>query len=223
MSLPKVSVQLPCGYGNEFVETAIDCYVDQKYAGETELILLDNNTTPLLWAADLPFVSYYRCKRMPLGALRNLANSYAMGDIIIHFDEDDWSHPDRIATQVDRLLTTGKAVTGFHSFLFYSVVDGGTYRYHYSDRSHEPYGSGATLAYTREWWVKHPFVETGIEDRPFTDAALATGQLDSCDGGQLLVCRVHGHNLVQKQLGHRQFPAVDRSTFPPEFFPQQSL
>lgn len=244
-AFPSVSVLLPSANGR-FAGTALNCFLAQSYKGEMELVVLDNadddcllfrvsklvkpdgaevldgftGFTALL--ANGQRVTYLSLPHRPIGALRNTGNWHARGDIIVHFDDDDWQHPDRVAVQVARLMDTGKAVTGFHSSLYWNDDAGGLYRYHYSPgRPHEPYAYGANLAYTRQWWEKHSFPETDSEDRPFTDAALHLKQLDSCDGGQLIACRVHGQNLCAKQnyLGkHKQWPAVQRSTFPTEFF-----
>lgn len=219
--LPSVSCILPTGYGHDLVKLAIASFMNQVYFGPLELVIVDNNDVPLLDENDeLPenFV-YVRSKRMGVGALRNLGTQHATGEVCITWDEDDWSHPERVMNQVDRFIDTGKAVTGFHNLLYYDMATGATHKYFYSPgRPHEPYTIGTSQAYLRDWWEKHPFVDTGIEDRPFNDAALHAGQLDSVDGEQLLVARVHPRNVCPKQLGHKQFPAVERSAFPQEFF-----
>ena len=53
-----------------------------------------------------------------IGAKRNYGCERAAGDVIAHWDDDDYSAPERLADQVQRLLESGKAVTGFHSMRF---------------------------------------------------------------------------------------------------------
>ena len=244
-AFPSISVLLPSANGR-FAGTALDCFLAQSYKGEMELVVLDNADDDCLLfrvsklvkpdsiemldgftgffalLANGQRVTYLSLPHRPIGALRNTGNWHARGDIIVHFDDDDWQHPDRVSQQVARLLDTGKAVTGFHESLYVSEDTGKAYRYSYSPgRAHEPYAYGANLAYTRQWWEKHSFPETDSEDRPFTDAALHRQQLDSCCGSQLIVCRIHGQNLCQKQnyLGrHKQWPEVKQSEVPGGFF-----
>jgi glycosyltransferase involved in cell wall biosynthesis len=219
--LPSVSCILPSGYGDRYVETAIDCFYDQDYAGSLELVIVDNNDEPLTWATALPAVKYIRSERTTVADLRNLGTQNAIGEICITWDEDDWSHPDRVAAQVRRLQDSGKAVTGWHNILFYDEADGRTYKYLYepSGGQHPPYACGTSQCYLKSWWKKHPFRDVnGVEDWPFTQVARDANQLDSCDAEQLCVVRAHSDSKCPPQFGHRQFPAVERSAFPQDFF-----
>lgn len=220
MTPPKVSCILPTGLGDKFVDAAVECFLDQTYEGETELVAVDNSDEPQDWLK--PLGTYVRSKRMPVGALRNLGIQRATGDVICIWDEDDWHAPDRVVEQVKRLQESGKAVTGWHAVNYYDEATGGTYKYHYSPgRAHEPYAMGASHCFLKSWWLKHPYVEQGVEDRIFSDEALHAKQLDSCDADQLYVARIHSDNVISKNqyLGrHKQWPAVDRSSFPQGFF-----
>lgn len=222
-ALPKVSGILPVGAGDKYFRVAMNAFLTQRYEGELELVVVDNSDEPIeALLPDDERIKYVRCERMPVGALRNHGTSFATGDICVSIDEDDWSHHDRLAVQVQRLIDTGKAVTGFHSILYYAVVDGSTYRYWYetSGRNHPPYACGSSQMYTRAWWEKHPFPATGVEDYTFGSEALHHGQLDSCNGEHLLVARARTDSMcAPTQLGvHRQFPAVATDELPREFY-----
>ena len=144
MSLPSVSCVLPWGYGDKWINMAIRCFLSQNYTGALELIVLDNNEEMPSggWVDDR--IKYHHTTRKPLGQLRNEANALATGEIICHFDEDDWSAPNRVAVQVERLLWSGKAVTGFHAMFYYDTETGNTYRYHFSKAKHPPTVSALT-------------------------------------------------------------------------------
>jgi glycosyltransferase involved in cell wall biosynthesis len=220
--LPKVSGILPVGYGSKYFRLAADAFLSSTYDGELELIILDNNETPIedLIPVD-PRVKYYHCDRMPVGALRNLGTSYATGDICVTIDEDDWSHPERVEQQVGRLIGTGKDVTGFHSIYYFDTSDRKTYKYWYEpNRSHPPYACGSSQCYKKSWWQDHPFPSTGIEDYAFQLEALHSNTLDSIDGAELLVARAHNDSKCHPtQLGiHRQFPSVPKEALPAEFY-----
>lgn len=232
--LPRVSAILPCGYGLKYVPLAIDCFMKQNYPGQMELVIVDNNDEGATIHNLLPqarelnldthdprniTVRYMLCDRTTVGALRNIGSEWSTGDVLMSWDEDDWYSPDRITQQVERLRITGKEVTGWHSVLFWDSESSKGYKYHYSPgRNHPPYACGTSQCYTRLWWDKHPFPEQGVEDWPFTQAALNEKQLDSCDAEQLCIVRAHRDSKCPPTLGHRQFPEVDRTAFPQSFF-----
>jgi glycosyltransferase involved in cell wall biosynthesis len=224
--LPKVSCIMPTCFGEKYVRTALACWTAQNYEGELELVVLDNNVEDVVFGfyAFLD-VKYIRTTRKPVGALRNEAIKEATGEIICMWDEDDWSATNRIAAQVDRLLQTGKAVTGWHNVFYWGESTDKTFKYLYSPTGHKvaPYAIGMSHCFRKSWWDKHPYVEQGVEDRIFSDTAMFLGQLDSCDAGQLYVARAHGNNACLKQLGSRHFPEVERSAFPKEFFDAMSV
>jgi glycosyltransferase involved in cell wall biosynthesis len=227
---PSVSCIMPCGLGEKYVGQSIQCFLDQTYPGRLELVIVDNNEGEVEFGVKAPAdldqervsVKYVRSKRMSVGALRNLGIKHATGDVICIWDEDDFSSDDRVTVQVKRLQESGKAVTGWHAVNYFDEETGGTFRYHYSPgRLHEPYAMGASHCFLKSWWEKHPYVEQGVEDKIFSDEAVHAGQLDSCDAGQLYVARIHDDNVIRKNqyLGrHKQWPAVERSTFPQSFF-----
>ena len=221
--LPRVSCILPTGYGEKYVFQAIQCFLDQTYEGELELVVVDNNDRQI--KNRLPEdvrIDYVPCFRMPVGALRNLGTHHATGEVCINWDEDDYSAPERVTQQVSRLVESTNAVTGWDSLLYWDEDAQKGYRYLYesSGRNHPPYACGTSQCYWKSWWEQHKFVEVGVEDFPFSDAALHSGQLDSCDAGVLCVARIHKQNICSKKsaLGHKQFPAVERSQFPQQFF-----
>jgi len=217
-NLPKVSCILPTGYGDKFVATAIECFFNQSYEGDLELVVVDNNDEPIEELAEVVFVKYVRSKRMSVGALRNLGTQHASGEICITWDEDDWSHPDRVAAQVSRLMASGKAVTGWHNILYWDGQQAFKYLYEPYGRNHPPYAMGTSQCYWKSWWEQHKFFESGVEDIGFSNAALHAGQLDSTDAGQLCVARIHGSNIVPKQLVGKQWQPMSNDSLPKEFF-----
>ncbi len=219
--LLKVSCILPTGYGPEFAARATKCFMDQMYEGELELVIVDNNDTPLLPPNTMleERVKYVRSKRMSVGALRNLGTRHATGEICITWDEDDWSAPNRVAEQVAQLLVSGKAVVGWHNILYWDAVNKRAYKYLHATPG-LAYAMGTSQCYRKDWWEQHPFAESGVEDEPFSREALVAGQLASYDADQHCVALVHQKNVCSKdQLGrHKQWPEVDRDVLPAAFF-----
>ena len=223
---PSVSVVMPCGYGDRYFRVALNCFLNQTYEGQLDIIILDNNdvgkTIEHLLPADTR-IKYRRCKRMTNGELRNLGNSYAAGEIICNFDEDDWYAPDRVAVQVKRLQDTGKAVTGFHNILFYDMDSGRHWRYTFlpEPTTRTPlYACGTSQMYLRTWWEKHryPNISKG-EDYQFQKEALDAKQLDSIDAGLLAVARAHADSTspARSCFGTPQFRGASSTQFPSGF------
>lgn len=109
-----------------------------------------------------------------VGQLRNAANLHACEeftpDILVHFDSDDWSHPNRIAEQVALLQSSGKQCVGYRDMLFWEaggceeyLDGGGEFDIYVPDRAwlysnNDPhYCLGTSLCYWREAWERRPF------------------------------------------------------------------
>jgi len=147
-------------------------------------------------------------KRLTIGSKRDLACSLAHGEFIAHFDSDDWSGPDRLTDQMTRLLTSGKAVTGFHSMLF--TNGSAWWRYNgqvFSGISGRMLGVfGTSLLYRKDRWRKHQFIAgpkdfRDYEDREFVLAAIRDGQLVEAPAVDMMYARVHPDNSSPKGIG----------------------
>jgi glycosyltransferase involved in cell wall biosynthesis len=226
--LPSVSLILPVGYGDRYFQLALACAQFQTYEGELEIVIVDNSDTSivsLIDDEDDERIKYHRCERMPVGALRNLGTSYATGEVCISWDEDDWSAMDRVESQVNRLLESGKAVTGWHNIQYHDASTGNCYKYSYAagrPHSHEPYACGTSQCYRKSWWGQHPFRSTGVEDYRFQLEAAQANQLDSCDAEQLCVARAHEDSKcpLAQYIGRgcQQFAQVSRDDLPKGFW-----
>ena len=98
-----------------------------------------------------------------IGVMRNAANARASGGIIIHADDDDWHHPQRIAEEVALLQTTGAACVGYREVLFWDTRQQPAEAWVYT-HADPRYVVGATMCYWRAAWDACPF-----EDRPHED------------------------------------------------------
>jgi glycosyltransferase involved in cell wall biosynthesis len=125
-----------------------------------------------------------------IGAMRNAGCGAARGDVVAHFDDDDFSDPERLSDQMALLLDSGLAVTGYRSMRFTDGV-----------RSWRYLGSplfvlGTSLCYRRQWWEQHPFpaIQVG-EDNSFVVAAASGRQLAVADdAGDLMFATNHTGN-----------------------------
>lgn len=89
-----------------------------------------------------------------IGRLRNAANEYSEADILVHFDDDDVSHSNRIAEQVALLQSSGADVVGYSNLLFWREAEQEAWLYSARDAGYAP---GTSLAYWRRTWERKPF------------------------------------------------------------------
>ena len=144
----------------EFVWRSIEYFQRQNYENK-ELLIVDEYP-PL----DLPF-DHPQIRRitMPakrtLGAKRNFCVEAARGDLIMHWDDDDWMAPHRISYQVASLLQERAEVCGLQRMLFYEPKTSQVWLYEYPD-GQRPWLAGGSLLYTKDFWRRSPFPDIQI-------------------------------------------------------------
>lgn len=217
----KVSAIMPARGRSALAAKAIISYLTQTYKNK-ELIIIDDDDEPA-FENGFQFggsINYYRYsgewRNIP--QKRNALCERATGDIIMHFDSDDWSSPDRMEDQVSRLVAGGGAiqVTGYHSMLFWEEPANRAWQY----RGPWPtFALGTTLAYFPSWWKNNKFPEDRptCEDNAFVKAARSV--ILSTNAGQLMVARAHRENTDKKELtGGCSFMPVSTDQIPKGFF-----
>src|SRR5262249_6596674 len=100
-SQPLVSCVMPTADRRLFVPHAIRYFQSQDY-GNKELVIVDDGAESI---ADLvpedPCIRYVRLTgQRPLGTKRNECVEACRGELIMHWDDDDWMAPHRITYQV---------------------------------------------------------------------------------------------------------------------------
>jgi glycosyltransferase involved in cell wall biosynthesis len=212
-SLPLVSAIMPTRNRREMTKQAIASFLSQDYE-QKELLICDDEDAPSLELNEFPVsrnvIYIVTEQQMTIGAKRNELCEWAAGEIIVHFDSDDWSHPHRIGDQVSRLLASRRAVTGYHSLLFW---DGREATKFVSTRN--DYACGATLCFLKSFWEKHPFENLQIgEDNRFVRAAQSSDEIIATDCGAMMVARIHSGNTFTKP----GYPPISLSELPKEFW-----
>ncbi|HXA86000.1 MAG TPA: glycosyltransferase, partial [Candidatus Dormibacteraeota bacterium] len=102
---PLVSCIMPTADRRRFAPLAIQNFLQQDYPNR-ELVILDDGQDSIadLAPAD-PRVKYIRTtQRQTVGAKRNQCVQASQGNLIMHWDDDDWVAPYRIRYQVESLL-----------------------------------------------------------------------------------------------------------------------
>ena len=154
---PLVSCIMPTADRHKFVPHAIRYFLRQDYLNK-ELVIIDDGDDDI--AEYIPVdsaIRYFRLTRkQPVGTKRNLACEEARGELIAHWDDDDWMSPRRLSYQVGALRQAEGEVCGLQRMLFYQISTGNTWLYRLPSYLGK-WIIGGSLIYTRDFWRCGPF------------------------------------------------------------------
>ena len=163
---------------------SFQCFCDQTYPHK-ELIILSHGTDEYIsmlrdyvtgrGRKDVALIGV--SSRLPLGLLRNTAIKTCSGDVICQWDDDDLSHPDRIAAQLSAmdLFSSDATVLLENLHLFYDSK-----QVFWCDwtRSRQDLGLAGTLMIRRESLLSYRSDMSSDEDSQLL--------FDLCHGGRRL-------------------------------------
>ena len=179
---------------------AIQCFLDQTYLRRELLILADGVDVRDLIPADEPIRLIHLEGSAPIGEKRNFGCVKARGELIAHWDDDDWSAPERLADQIQRIIESGKAVTGYRSMRFLHT-SGTVWMY---DAASPHYALGTSLVYKRDYWRVNPFQALQVgEDNNFIDRATSLGDFINAPSNGLMYATLHDGNTSPKIMGKK--------------------
>ncbi len=196
MSQPSVCAVMLTVNRPEYARRAVECFRKQTYANK-RLLVFDTRGTIEAYCGDDPIRGLRTGEgenesllqdtgafQKTIGELRNIATRSCNSDILIHWDDDDYSHPSRIAEQVALLQSSGADCVGYSDLLFWrepvsefvTVNEDGDDVYDhkpgeawlYTSPGPKPSPPGTTLCYWRKTWERNPFPATSVgEDERF--------------------------------------------------------
>jgi glycosyl transferase family 2/bifunctional DNA primase/polymerase-like protein len=202
---PLVSCILPTtGDRLRFLPQAIKCFQRQTYPKLELLILCDGEDDLFeLVPHDDERIRYFYLgrDRRTLGTKLNLGCEKAKGDLMAHFDDDDWSHSERLSFQVGALHAEGAEVCAFSQLLFLEIASGLVWLNRTPALLHPslypglPFG--ATYLYRRSYWSNLPFPDVSLDpDIIFTSAEGRRDRSTLVSDYRLYVAMVHGSNTA---------------------------
>lgn len=200
---------MPTADRRSFVPDAIRYFLAQDYP-EKELVIVDDGADSVAdLVRDDPRIRYFRNeRRQPVGAKRNFACRAARGEVLVHWDDDDWSAPWRLRYQVEQLQAAGADICGLNRIWFYAPDEKRAWEYVYPSRQ-KPWVYGASLCYTREFWQRHPFPEIRLgEDTRFVWAD-AKARVHPLADSRFLVALIHGQNTSRKRTADSRYQPRD--------------
>jgi glycosyltransferase involved in cell wall biosynthesis len=164
----KASCIMPTANRELYVPLAIDYFLNQEFRN-AELIIIDDGKMPVKHLIpDHRRIKYHYVSNIGnIGAKRNFACQMAKGEIIVHWDDDDWYGYEWISRQIKALERSEADICGLNEIYYYSPLVQKYWKY--TDKNLDrPWLSGATFAYRRSFWEKHAFKDIQIgEDYDF--------------------------------------------------------
>ncbi|MGB9182308.1 MAG: glycosyltransferase [Pyrinomonadaceae bacterium] len=163
-SQPLISCVMPTTARRRlFVPQAIRLFQRQDYANK-ELLIVDDGPESMeeIVPVDDPQVRYIPLAGgRTLGMKRNFCVEAARGNLIMHWDDDDWASPCRISYQTDALLRANAEICGVRQMIFYELTTARAWLYEYPV-DQRPWLAGNSLLYTREFWQRSPFPDIQV-------------------------------------------------------------
>jgi O-antigen biosynthesis protein len=226
-ALPLVTAIMPTRGRPDFALQAVRYFCAQDYLNK-ELLVLEDGTPSLAGRLpDDPRIRYVATRAAPrsTGAMRNEACRLARGDIVAHWDDDDWYGPERLTCQVAAIRAGEADITGLRNSL---LLDLETWRFwrcqpdlHRRLFGHEVHGG--TLVYRRQvWQEKAQFADRPLDgDTAFVDQAARSGarlQAVDAEGMFVHVCHAASTRRIVCPLtgGADGWEAVPEPDLPPE-------
>jgi glycosyltransferase involved in cell wall biosynthesis len=204
---PLVSCIMPTSGRPEWVGQAIRYFQRQDYPN-LELVIVDASADAAL--AALPDDPRIRRERIAsgasIGAMRNRACDLARGEVIVHWDDDDWYAPQRVSAQVRPILEGRADVTGLTDTRFFELESWRFWRCapHLHRRLFVQDVHGGTLAFRRSLFgarCRYPELSLA-EDAWFLHHAVAAGaRLTRVPGAELFVYLRHARNAWRFPCG----------------------
>lgn len=202
MNMPTVVAVMLTRDRAELTKKAVAWFEAQTYK-PARLVILDTSRESMTrYCGHYQKVALYFEPRT-IGTLRNDANSLGDEDIIVHWDSDDYSHPNRIAEQVAFLQETGAQAVGYNALLFARIPPPQrpeVWLFSYSKVWRNKV-LGTSLCYWRKTWEAKPFPdepknrESSGEDTLWMQGLDVRGCSSLRDGVPRMIARIHGANF----------------------------
>ena len=197
---PLVSCLMPTADRRDLAPRAIQQFLRQDYP-DRELIIVDDGAVPI---ADLipgdESIRYIRLvQRLTIGAKHNLACEQARGDVMLHWDDDDWMADWRVSYQVAELLRRPVGtLCGLSRMYFYEPRSHRAWEYIYPMHG-KPWVAGGTFCYTRQFWRLRPFPEINEGGDTVYVWDLEPANVAALDDNRFYVATVHAGNTSPKK------------------------
>lgn len=237
----KLSYIMPTANRRRFVARSISLWQRQTYE-DRELCILDDGEDAIedLVPKNDPRIRYERLSsRVVLGEKRNLLCEMSTGEVIAHWDDDDWYHPEYGVSLASVVVGDGLAgvllgaalvpsggadIAALSDICFFEERTGRIMRLLPSrpppppavPRSRARHAArieplGSTLCYRREHWAEHPFQKIACgEDTKFYKHPLNARVVGVAGFPYLSVAFTHDRNTSSRVFSGRRYRPADK-------------
>jgi glycosyltransferase involved in cell wall biosynthesis len=205
-----VSCIMPTANRERFARQAIRYFERQDYPN-CELIVVDDGAASIekIVAPDHPGIRYLRLpQRRRIGTKRNIAVEAARGELIAHWDDDDWMAPDRLARQVGALLDSDADICGLRDLYFYDCQAGRLWLYTYP-RDQRFWLAGGSLLYRKSLWARCRFPDAQIGEDALFLWRMPRPRSVTMDDNRFYVATIHANNTAPKLRRPPAWSAMD--------------
>jgi glycosyltransferase involved in cell wall biosynthesis len=202
-SWPLVSCIMPTYERRRYVPQALQSFLQQDYPNR-ELIIVDDGKDAIRDLVEgRPNVRYFHVARTTIGAKRNFACKHAAGEIIAHWDDDDWYSPDRLRYQVMPILAGKADLTGLENAFVLELPHGEFWTTEPALHQRLFVGNvhGGTLVYRKELWtqgLRYPEVNLAEDAGLLVRATRKGKRLVRLSNPGVFVYVRHGRNAWQQ-------------------------
>ena len=226
---PLVSCIMPTYNRRRFASQAIKYFLRQDYPHK-ELIIVDDGREGL---ADLIKASnsirYIRLnQRVTLGRKRNICIEQCSGDIILHWDDDDWYLDHRISYQTEKLMGSKTSACGLVPGIFYDVDTGEAWSsaIQLHDKMFYFGIMGGSICYWRELWegnIKFSESSSLAEEVDFLKKLRKRGEIIKLDNNNSYIYVRHETNTWKFILGEFIDPCAWKKVKSNGLLPEEDL
>ncbi len=193
-----VSCILPTYNRRDFIAQSVRYFLRQDYPNKELLILDDGSDCVRDLIPDDPQIHYTRLdRRHTIGTKRNLACAQASGEIIVHWDDDDWMAPWRVSYQVAQLQERNLDLCGLDRLYYYQPSSENGWEYIYPGAS-RPWVAGNTLCYLKRAWQQHRFPEIDVSEDARFVWQLPPKRVGRLENSGFIVGLIHPTNVSPK-------------------------
>jgi glycosyltransferase involved in cell wall biosynthesis len=192
-----------------FLKRAINCFLGQSYPGKEMIIVCPEDDRDTLGCiADLKNeqlvpVTVPAGHQFTLGELRNISLEHCNGEYFCQWDDDDWSHRDRLGIQLNNLTRNRYPVTMLTNVLMYDAANAQAYFSHFRLWDQTLMGSTSLRGQ-----LKYRALEKS-EDREFSQLLMVESKIYPTVAHNLYIYLYHGNNTWDQEhfnwlFGHAQ-------------------
>jgi len=208
-----------------FVPQAIQYFLRQDYPRK-ELVIVDDGSDSV---ADLipahTSIRYIRLDhKVSIGVKRNMAVEQSKGEIIVHWDDDDWYAANRISYQIEPLLAKQAEICGLETGFIYDMLEDTFWSCEAHLHAIMFYADihGGSILYTRELWDKYAkYPDTSLaEDAHFLRAVSQKARIAKLPNRHVFIYLRHHSNAWEFICGTFINPSAWKRIPPPVFLTQ---